>query len=123
MHDPFARGRRLVWRVVQAQGIVGTLLALVSFAAGLGLAPSLAAIWGAFSVALAQALAGWRQMRSVAAVETMLWRFYGAAAWKWMALFALFVLGLVGLELPAGGLLAGLIAAQIAGTWALLRYG
>lgn len=123
MHDPFARGRRLVRRVVQAQGIVGALLALATFAAGFGLAPSLAVAWGALSVALAQALAGWRQLQGVAAVETMLRRFYGGAAWKWMALFALFAAGLVGLGLPAGGLLAGLIAAQIAGTWALLRYG
>ncbi len=32
-------------------------------------------------------------------------------------------LGLVVLRLPAGGLLAGLIAAQIAGTLGLIRYG
>ncbi|MBK9653982.1 MAG: hypothetical protein IPO66_00385 [Rhodanobacteraceae bacterium] len=59
----------------------------------------------------------------MAAVQTMLRRFYGAAAWKWLVFFALFALGLVVLHLPAGGLLTGLIAAQIAGTGALIRYG
>lgn len=123
MHDPFAKGRRLVWRVVQAQGFVGAVLALATWLAGGGAAATLAVAWGAYSVTLAQALAGTRQMQGVAAVDTMLRRFYGAAAWKWLVLFALFALGLIGLKLPAGGLLAGLIAAQIAGTWALLRYG
>ena len=40
-----------------------------------------------------------------------------------LVLFALFALGLVVLRLPAGGLLAGLVAAQIAGTLGLIRYG
>lgn len=53
----------------------------------------------------------------------LLRRFYGAAAWKWLVLFALFAIGLLLMRLPAGGLLGGLIAAQFAGTWALVRYG
>ena len=122
MQSPFATGRRLATRVVQAQLVTGTVLALVALLT-LGSAAAIAVIWGAVSIALAQAVFAFRQMQGLAAVTTMLRRFYGAAAWKWLVFFALFALGLVVLQLPAGGLLAGLIAAQIAGTWALIRYG
>ena len=120
MHDPYAKGRNLAWKVVQLQCWVGA-----SFAVLVGLASGrvdlgLGALWGAGSVAAAQAVFAWRQMQGVAAVATLLRRFYGAAAWRWLVLFAL---GLVVLRLPAGGLLAGLIAAQIAGTLGLIRYG
>lgn len=123
MHDPYAKGRRLAWRVVQAQLLVGVLLAGAAMLASLAFATATAAFWGAASVAVAQAVFAALQMRGVAGVDTLLRRFYGAAAWKWLVLFALFALGLVGLRLPAGGLLSGLIAAQLAGTWALVRYG
>ena len=122
MQSPFATGRRLATRVVQAQLVTGTVLALVALLT-LGSAAAIAVFWGAVSIALAQAVFAFRQMQGLAAVTTMLRRFYGAAAWKWLVFFALFALGLVVLQLPAGGLLAGLIAAQIAGTWALIRYG
>lgn len=123
VHDPYAKGRSLAWKVVQLQCWAGAL-----FAAALSLASGrmdlgLGALWGAGSVAAAQAAFAWRQMQGVAAVAKLLRRFYGAAAWKWLVLFALFALGLVVLRLPAGGLLAGLIAAQIAGTLGLIRYG
>jgi len=122
VQSPFATGRRLAGRVVQAQFAVGMAVALVILLAK-GSEMAIAVIWGAASIALAQAVFAFRQMQGVAAVTTMLRRFYGAAAWKWLVFFALFALGLVVLRLPAGGLLAGLIAAQIAGTWALIRYG
>ncbi|HWS26059.1 MAG TPA: hypothetical protein VN259_05720 [Xanthomonadales bacterium] len=123
MRDPFANGRRLAWRVVQAQALAGLLAA--ALAAMTVRSPLVvgAVFWGAASVALAQMVFARRQMQGVAAVQTMLRRFYGAAAWKWLVFFALFALGLVVLHLPAGGLLTGLIAAQIAGTGALIRYG
>jgi len=123
MRDPFANGRRLAWRVVQAQALAGLLAA--ALAAMTVRSPLVvgAVFWGAASVALAQMVFAQRQMQGVAAVQTMLRRFYGAAAWKWLVFFALFALGLVVLHLPAGGLLTGLIAAQIAGTGALIRYG
>ena len=74
-------------------------------------------------MAAASMVFAWRQMQGVAGASVMLRRFYGAAAWKWLVFFTLFAIGLVVLHLPAGGLLAGLIAAQLAGTWALIRYG
>lgn len=123
MRDPFAKGRWLAWRVVQAQALAGLLAAALAAAFTQSPAVAFAVLWGAFSVALAQAVFARRQMQGVAAVQTMLRRFYGAAAWKWLVFFALFALGLVVLHLPAGGLLTGLIAAQIAGTGALIRYG
>lgn len=82
-----------------------------------------AVAWGAGAVAAAHAMFARRQLRGMATVQTMLRRFYSAAAWKWLVVFALFMLGLTLLRLPAGGLITGFIAAQMAGTWALLRYG
>jgi hypothetical protein len=123
VHDPFAAGHLLARRVVQAQIVIGSLLAIAVCVASQQLLLALAVFWGAGSVAAGHWMFARRQMQGVAAVPTMLRRFYRAAAWKWLVLFALFALGLVGLRLPAGGLLTGLIAAQMAGTWALLRYG
>lgn len=123
MRDPFAKGRWLAWRVVQAQVLAGLLVAALAAVFTRSPPVAVAVLWGAASVAVAQTLFAWRQMQGVAAVQTMLRRFYGAAAWKWLVFFALFALGLVVLHLPAGGLLTGLIAAQIAGTGALIRYG
>ncbi len=109
--------------MVQAQLLAGVVVAgLVYTATGM---PQMAVgvFWGAGSLAVSQLVFARRQLRGVAAVHTMLRRFYGAAAWKWLIFFALFALGLVVLRLPAGTLLGGLIAAQIAGTGALIRYG
>jgi F0F1-type ATP synthase assembly protein I len=121
--DPFARGRQLARRVVQMQLLAGVVLAALAWAATRSPQLAAAVVWGAASLAVAQGVFARRQMQGVVAVQTMLRRFYGAAAWKWLVFFALFALGLVVLHLPAGGLLAGLIAAQIAGTGALIRYG
>jgi hypothetical protein len=109
--------------MVQVQLLTGAVLAALAW--GVTRTPEMAVgvAWGAASLAFAQALFARRQLQGVAAVATMLKRFYGAAAWKWLVFFALFALGLVVLRLPAGGLLTGLIAAQIAGTGALIRYG
>jgi hypothetical protein len=109
--------------MVQVQLLTGAVLATLAWVATR--TPELAGgvAWGAASLAIAQAVFARRQLQGVAAVPTMLKRFYGAAAWKWLVFFALFAVGLVVLRLPAGGLLSGLIAAQIAGTGALIRYG
>lgn len=123
MHDPYARGRLLARRVVQAQLLTGAVLAALAWVLTRTPEMAVGVAWGAASLALAQAVFARRQLQGVAAVATMLKRFYGAAAWKWLVFFALFALGLVVLRLPAGGLLTGLIAAQIAGTGALIRYG
>lgn len=123
VQDPYAKGRRLAWKVVQLQCWAGVLCAAALWLTSGRLDVGLGALWGAGSVAVAQAVFAWRQMQGVAAVSTLLRRFYGAAAWKWLVLFALFALGLVVLRWPAGGLLTGLIAAQIAGTLGLIRYG
>jgi len=123
VHDPYAKARHLAWRVVQTQLVAGALLAAVAMLASMTVATAIASVWGAASVAVAHGVFAALQMRGVAGVDTLLRRFYGAAAWKWLVLFALFALGLIGLRLPAGGLLSGLIAAQLAGTWALVRYG
>lgn len=123
MHDPYAKGRSLAWKVVMLQCWVGISIAVLAWLASGRVDLGSGVLWGAGSVAAAQAVFAWRQMQGVAAVATLLRRFYGAAAWKWLVLFALFALGLVVLRLPAGGLLAGLIAAQIAGTLGLIRYG
>lgn len=103
--------------------LAGVVLAALAFV--VTRTPEMAAgvFWGAASLAVAQGVFARRQLQGVVAVPTMLKRFYGAAAWKWLVFFALFALGLVVLRLPAGGLLIGLIAAQIAGTGALIRYG
>ena len=123
VHDPYAKGRKLAWKVVQLQCGAGVLLAAALWLISGRLDLGFGALWGAGSVASGQAVFAWRQMQGVAAVSTLLRRFYGAAAWKWLVFLALFALGLVVLRLPAGGLLIGLIAAQIAGTGALIRYG
>ncbi len=121
MQDPFAGGRLLATRVVQVQMVVAALGALIGLVQSPAMA--LAVFWGAASVAAGQAVFARRQMAGVAGVKTLLRRFYGAAAWKWLVLFALFALGLTVLRLPPLGLLAGLISAQVAGTFALLKYG
>lgn len=123
VHDPYVRGRLLARRMVQAQLLAGVAIAALAWSATGSPAMAAGVLWGAASLAGAQAVFAWRQLQGVAAVPTMLRRFYGAAAWKWLVFFALFALGLVVLRLPAGGLLIGLIAAQIAGTGALIRYG
>lgn len=123
MQDPFAKGRLLARRVVLAQLMAALLIAALALAYTQSPMQAVAVFWGAASVAAAQVVFARRQMQGVAAVQTLLRRFYGAAAWKWLVFFALFALGLVVLHLPAGGLLTGLIAAQIAGTGALIRYG
>lgn len=109
--------------MVQAQLLAGAATAALGWFATGSPAMAFGVLWGAASLAGAQAVFAWRQLQGVAAVPTMLRRFYGAAAWKWLVFFALFALGLVVVRLPAGGLLVGLIAAQIAGTGALIRYG
>ena len=123
MQDPFAKGRLLARRVVQAQVLAGLLIAVPASLFAQSPMLAVAVLWGAASVAIAQGVFARRQLQGVAAVQTLLRRFYGAATWKWLVFFALFALGLVVLHLPAGGLLTGLIAAQIAGTGALIRYG
>lgn len=123
MMDPYADVRRLAARVVHVQ-LAAIVLACV--VAGLVLASAtvvLAVAWGGASVALAQWVFARRQFAGVAPAAQLLRRFFGAAAWKWLLLFAVFGTGLVLLKLPAGSLLAGLITAQLAGMWALLRYG
>lgn len=109
--------------MVQLQLLAGVVIAAVSWAVTQLPSQAFAVVWGAASLAVAQMVFARRQMQGVTAVATMLKRFYGAAVWKWLVFFALFALGLVGLRLPAGGLLTGLIAAQVAGTGALIRYG
>ena len=101
--------------------VVGAIAALL----GLVHSPAMAfaVFWGAASVAAGYGVFARRQMAGVAGVKTLLRRFYGAAAWKWLVLFALFALGLTIARLPPLGLLAGLIVAQLAGTLALLKYG
>jgi F0F1-type ATP synthase assembly protein I len=123
VHDPYAKGRLLARRMAQLQLLTGAALAALVWVVTRAPEMAVGVAWGAASLALAQAVFARRQLQGVAAVATMLKRFYGAAAWKWLVFFALFALGLVVLRLPAGGLLTGLIAAQIAGTGALIRYG
>lgn len=123
MHDPFAAGRLLARRVVQTQLWTGLLLAALVLAASQDAQLAAAVAWGTVAVASAHAMFARRQLQGMATVQTLLRRFYSAAAWKWLVVFALFMLGLTLLRLPAGGLITGFIAAQIAGTWALLRYG
>lgn len=108
---------------MQTQLWSGLLSAAVVYSVSLDWSLAAAVVWGTVAVAAAQALFARRQLQGVATVQTMLRRFYRAAAWKWLVVFALFMLGLALLRLPAGGLLTGFIAAQIAGTWALIRYG
>lgn len=121
--DPFAGGRRLAWRVLQTQSICTAVAALLAVALGHPLAVCLAVLWGGLAVVLGQAVFAWRQFAGLAPAASLLRRFFGAAALKWLLLFAVFGTGLVVLALPAGGLLVGLITAQLAGMWALLRYG
>jgi hypothetical protein len=123
MNDPYAGVRRLAARVLYVQL---TAVALACLVAGLVTASGrvlLAVAWGGASVALGQLVFARRQFAGVAPAAQLLRRFFGAAAWKWLLLFAVFGTGLVLLKLPAGSLLAGLITAQLAGMWALLRYG
>lgn len=123
MRDPYAGGKRLAGHVALAHLWAAVLGAVIAAWWSQSLSVALAVAWGAGSVAAGSAVFAWRQMRGVAGVNTLLRRFYGAAAWKWLVLFSVFAFGLVVVRLPAGGLLAGLIGAQLAGTWALLRYG
>jgi len=108
---------------VQTQLWTGLLLAALVLAASQDAQLAAAVAWGTVAVASAHAMFARRQLQGMATVQTLLRRFYSAAAWKWLVVFALFMLGLTLLRLPAGGLITGFIAAQIAGTWALLRYG
>jgi len=94
---------------------------LLAFDWGVSLATAVA--WGGSSVAAGQGAFSLRHFAGIDTAPKMLNRFFGAAALKWLVLFVVFGCGLIVLKLPAGGLLAGLIAAQLAGTWALLRYG
>jgi F0F1-type ATP synthase assembly protein I len=121
VQDPFAGGRTLARRVVQVQAAAGAVFALAALAHSPEMA--LAVLWGAASVAAGYAVFARAQMAGVAGVKTLLRRFYGAAAWKWLVLFTLFALGLAIARLPPLGLLGGLIGAQLAGTLALLKYG
>lgn len=123
MRDPYAGGRRLARYVALAQLWAAVLGAVIAAWWSQSLSAAVAVAWGAGSVAAGGAVFAWRQMQGVAGVNTLLRRFYGAAAMKWLVLFAVFAIGLIVVRLPAGGLLAGLIGAQLAGIWALLRYG
>ncbi len=123
MIDPFAGGKRLAVRMLCVQLAAVGLSCIVALMAIGSLSSMTAVAWGGASVILAQAVFAWRQFAGVAPAATMLRRFFGAAAWKWLLLFAVFGTGLIALKLPAGGMLAGLITAQLAGMWALLRYG
>jgi hypothetical protein len=123
MIDPFAGGKRLALRMLYAQLVAVGLVSIVVLLVVGSLSIASAVAWGGTSVVLAQATFAWRQFAGVASAATMLRRFFGAAAWKWLLLFAVFGTGLIVLKLPAGGLLTGLITAQLAGMWALLRYG
>ncbi|MEZ5442434.1 MAG: hypothetical protein R3F15_13205 [Lysobacterales bacterium] len=123
MFDPFAGGKRLAQRTLRVQVLATLLTASVAAVWTQSLLAGLAAIWGGMAVVLGQALFAWRQFAGMAPAAAMLRRFFGAAALKWLVLFAVFGTGLIGLGLPAAGLLVGLIAAQLAGMWALLRYG
>jgi hypothetical protein len=122
MHDPFAGGRRLARQVLRAQVLATALAAAAALA--LSGSPLVAAglAWGGGAVMAGAWMFARRQMAGVASATTLLRRFYGAAAWKWLVLFALYALGMVVLGLPAVAMFSGLLAAQAAGTWALIRY-
>lgn len=123
MRDPFAAGRHLAQRVLIAQLIAAGLAALIALAWSGNWRVGLATIWGGSCVAVAHSVFALAQMRGgMASVSTLARRFFAAAAWKWVVLFGLFALGL-SLTLHAPAMLVGLIAAQIAGTGALVRYG
>lgn len=121
MQDPFSGGRFLARRVVQVQAIAGAAAALAALAHSPSMA--IAVFWGAASVAAGYGVFAWRQMAGVVGVKTLLRRFYGAAALKWLVLFTLFALGLTVARLPPLGMLGGLVCAQLAGTLALLKFG
>lgn len=109
-------------QVLRAQALATALAAAVALA--LSGSPLVAAglAWGGGAVMAGAWMFAHRQMAGVASATTLLRRFYGAAAWKWLVLFALYALGMVVLGLPAVAMLSGLLAAQAAGTWALIRY-
>lgn len=121
--DPFVEGKRLAVRVLLTQVITVLALSLGVWVFGWGLSPAIAVAWGGSSVAAGQGVFSLRHFAGIDSASRMLTRFFGAAALKWLVLFVVFGCGLILLELPPGELLAGLITAQLAGTWALLRYG
>jgi hypothetical protein len=122
MHDPFAGGRRLARQVLRAQALATALAAAAALAVSGSPLVAAGVAWGGGAVMAGAWMFARRQMAGVASATTLLRRFYGAAAWKWLVLFALYALGIVALGLPAVSMLAGLLAAQAAGTWALIRY-
>jgi len=121
--DPFVEGKQLAVRVLLWQVLTVLTLAIAIFALDWGVTAAVAAVWGGSAVIAGQGVFSLRHFSRIDSAPRMLNRFFGAAALKWLVLFAVFGCGLVWLKLPAGELLAGLIVAQLAGTWAFLRYG
>lgn len=122
MHDPFAGGRCLARQMLRAQALATVLAVSVALVMSGSSLVAAGVVWGGVAVMAGAWVFARRQMARVASATTLLRRFYGAAAWKWLVLFALYALGFVVLGLPAVAILSGLLAAQAAGTWALIRY-
>ena len=121
--DPFAEGKRLAVRVMWWQMSAIITVALAALVVRGDLTATIAVLVGGLAAAAGHGVFALRHFAGIDSVSRMLNRFFGAAAIKWLVLFLVFGSGLVVLKLPGGAMLVGLITAQLAGTWALLRYG
>lgn len=123
MRDPYSGARQLAKRMALLQVAATVVVTLLALALTQSMATAVAVCWGGLAMVAGQGVFALRQFSGLAPVSRLLQRFFAAAALKWLVLFAVFGAGLVLLRLSPGALLAGLMTAQLAGIWALLRYG
>lgn len=123
MKHPFAEGKQLASRVLRVQLVVTLALPALALLLAQPARLTLGMFWGGLAVVAGNGVFALRHFARIDHAPRLLRRFFAAAALKWLVLFLVFGSGLVLLQLPGGALLAGLITAQLAGTWALLRYG
>jgi F0F1-type ATP synthase assembly protein I len=110
-------GRRLAARVFTTQVAASAVVALAWLAAGSR--EALGALLGGLAVALGTGLFALRYFRGAEPAGSVLARFAGATALKWVVAIALLYLAIGVLALPAPAVGTGLLAGLATSVWAL----